>query len=369
MAKITSIVGLVFILMSGNLMAGDDDNVKITGDFRYRHEIIDVEDKDVRNRERIRARLYLEGKINDQARAVVGISSGSSDPVSNNQTLTGAFSSKSLLVDLAYFEIKPEAIKGLKVLGGKMKNPFFKPAKSELIWDSDIRQEGAKAHFMHRADNLSINALGSGLWIEERKDNVNSYLAGGQLYGTYHLDDKAGNVTIGGSYFKYGNIEGFGLFHDEDDSFGNSFVYDTTDGDSTKVYANEYELLQLFGAFTYKFDEIPVTVLGDFVTNTAADSLNTGWLAGLRIGKIKELASLEFRYIYRNVEKDAVVGIFADSDFRGGGTDAKGHEIGAGIGLMKNTAFAVTYFNNQIGLENDNQTNFQRWQIDLKFKF
>jgi hypothetical protein len=69
------------------------------------------------------------------------------------------------------------------------------------------------------------------------------------------------------------------------------------------------------------------------------------------------------------VEKDAVIGTFTDSDFRGGGTDAKGHEIGGSYQLAKNSAINLTYFINEIGLELDDPQDFKRLQADLQLKF
>ena len=149
--------------------------IKINGDFRYRHEIIDKEDSDIRHRQRIRARLNIIGQVSDESKIVMGISSGSDDPVSNNQTLTDAFSSKALLIDLAYFEMSPAAMSGLKLFGGKTKNPFYKPGGSELIWDSDIRQEGVTADYSRELDDFSVKFIGSGLWIQERGSSDDSY--------------------------------------------------------------------------------------------------------------------------------------------------------------------------------------------------
>ena len=89
----------------------------------------------------------------------------------------------------------------------------------------------------------------------------------------------------------------------------------------------------------------------------------------MRVGKAKKTGSWEFRYNYRSIEADAVPGIFADSDFRGGGTDAKGHEIGGAVQLAANTAFKATYFSNEIGLEETETEDFGRLQVDLQFKF
>ena len=157
------------------------------------------------------------------------------------------------------------------------------------------------------------------------------------------------------------SIPGDSRLSDTADSYGN------TVDDSSGRYVFDYELLEIGGEIHYIIEDMPVTVMADYVTNTAADSLNTGWLAGIMIGKTKKAGSWDFRYIYRELKKDAVLGLFTDSDFRGGGTDGKGHEVGASFQLMEKTTFAVTYFYNEIGFENS--LDFQRLQVDLKFKF
>ena len=100
----------------------------------------------------------------------------------------------------------------------------------------------------------------------------------------------------------------------------------------------------------HKIQSTPVHVFGDFVTNTSADSLNTGWLVGFAAGKLKQPGSWMVSYNYRELERDAVVGAFTDSDFRGGGTDGKGHEFAGAVQVAGNTAFEVTYFLDTRGL-------------------
>ena len=347
-------------VLAGSLSAGNSDDIKIKGDLRYRHEMIDEEGSDANHRHRIRARLFIGGKVNDEWTAGVQLATGSDDPVSTNQTLDGAFSSKNLVLDLAYFEYQPELIDGLELLGGKFKNPFYKPGGSELLWDSDFNPEGGAVNFEHRFDNLKIRAVGAGLWIDQRSDGDDSWLASGQLLGSYKASDQM-TLTLGGGFFNYVNTKGFRPFYDPGDPFGNSVDADT-------LYINDYELLELYLESKMTLGEIPVTVMGDYVTNTAADSLETGWLVGVHIGSQKEPGSWTLRYIYREVEKDAVLGTFADSDFRGGGTDARGHEIGGKLQVAKNASFDVTCFINKIGLDQA-ESDFNRLQIDLQLKF
>ena len=367
-----SVFAGILILLSAMFLApvvGAADwweNVKVKGDFRYRHEMINKEDKDVRHRNRIRARLAVEAKVNDEMKTVIQLATGSEDPASTNQTLDNAFTTKNIGLDLAYFEYKPSKLKGLKVVGGKFKNSFFKPGKSELIWDGDLNLEGGAFNYHSEKDNFNFNLTGAGLWIDESSSGDNVSLLAGQGGAILYFNEKKSSVAIGSSYFIYNNIKNHTALYEVDDPKGNS---SETNADDEEIYLNDYELLELFCEVNHKFDKTPVTVMFDYVTNSGADSLNTGWLVGLRVGKAKKPGSWEFRYNYREVEKDAVIGAFADSDFRGGGTNAKGHEIGGAYQLLENTAFKLSYFMNDIGIDQDNTEDFQRLQVDLQLKF
>lgn len=341
------------------------ENTRIKGDLRYRHEIIDEQpenvDNDARNRQRIRARIGIEGRVNDDAKVGIQLATGSDDPVSTNQTLDHGFSTKNLMLDLAYLSITPANIDGLRITGGKFSNPFFKPGKSELLWDSDLNPEGGVVNYTRDFEQMTATLIGAGLWIEERSSDVNSWMGAVQGLLELHLDEKKTDLAVGGALFSYSNSRGFEPFFDGQ-PMGN-----TVDSDGN--YANDYELIEAYAEAAREIENIPVTIMGDFVTNSAADSLGTGWLVGLRIGEAKKPGTWHLRYNYREVEKDAVVGTFTDSDFRGGGTDARGHEMGGTYEVAENLAFSITYFINTIGLEEALKTDFRRLQVDLQAKF
>lgn len=345
------------------------ENVKVKGDLRYRHEMIDTEHKDARHRHRVRARLGIYGTVSEYTHVGIQLATGSDDPVSTNQTLDGAFSTKRVGVDLAYFEATHPELKGIKVKGGKFKNPFYKPGKSELVWDSDWNPEGGVLHYTKKSDKAAFTLTAAGLWIDERSSGDDSWLGALQGVVQFHSNEENTSFAFGGSIFDYTGAKGFTPFFDGEEPMGNSVVVIDDDGEEILHYANDYEILEVFGEVSHKFEKFPVTAMFDYVNNSGADSLNTGWLIGLRAGKAKKPGSWAFRYIYRNVEADAVVGMFTDSDFRGGGTDAKGHELGGSLQLADKTTFSLSYFFNEIGLEADETTDFKRLQADLQLKF
>jgi len=356
-------------MIAGTVVAGEwHENVKVKGDFRYRHEMIDKEGKDARNRHRLRARVGIEGKVSEYTTVMVQMATGSDDPVSTNQTLDDAFSSKDFRLDLAYLKTKHHSLPGVTIIGGKFKNPFFKPGESELIWDSDWNPEGGVLKYDRSFDEISMTLIGSGLWIDERSSGDDSWLGAVQAVLRYDISDNGTSLALGGGYFQYVNAKICSPFFDASEPAGNTYDSVMVDDEYEYVYYNDYELVELFAEATHVVDGIPITVMGDFVTNTAADFLDTGWLVGVRLGKTKKQGSWAFRYNYREVEKDAVVGAYTDSDFRGGGTDAKGHEFGGGYQLAGNTTFNVSYFISTIGLDAA-ETDFNRLQVDLQLKF
>jgi hypothetical protein len=337
------------------------EKIKLSGDLRYRHETIDKECEPIRHRHRIRARIGIEGRVNSSTIVKMQFATGSDNPVSTNQSLGDGFSSKNVRLDLAYIKVTHDAVPGLTVQGGKFENPFFKPGRSELLWDSDLNPEGGVAGFSVDSRNASLRVIGAGLYIEERKADEDSWMAAAQGVFEYNLNDQKSSVAFGCGFYDYENAADHEPFFDGE-PMGN--MVDVSSGH----YVNNFRLLEWSGEFTHQFGAIPVVVMGDYVTNTAADSLDNGWLTGIRIGKAKENLSWACRYIYREVEPDAVVGTFTDSDFRGGGTDANGHEIGGSMQLARNTTFNVTYFMNRINPDKEN-LDFRRLQVDLQLKF
>jgi hypothetical protein len=271
-------------------------------------------------------------------------------------------------VDLAYFDyhpIKKSSNCQLNIIGGKMKTPYRVMSKSELLWDPDLRPEGGAILFSRDTEALEIFSSVGGFYIKERSGNTSgspsadSGMIGGQVGVTVPISDLS--ITAGSGYYDYINVQGYGSFFD--DLGGNT-------PDVNGNYMEDFDILEYFAEVGFDAAELPVAVFGNYATNTAATGSDTAYLAGVKLGKAKDPGTWQFRYQYKLVEADSVLGIFTDSDFGGGGTDSKGHEFNLGYAVMKNWVIAVTYFDNDVNISDpSNKQDYERIQVDLKFKF
>lgn len=386
-AKRGRFLNAILFALSGVLLAVPalEAQVTVKGDARYRFEYF-MEGKNTdtlqgadttttRYRNRIRARVGVEAKISDDLKAYVGLATGGIDPVSTNQTFDDAFSTKAIGLDLAYFEWKPSFVPGLNLSGGKVKKPWV--MVGDLVWDGDLNPEGMFLSYTPTFGALSPFLSGTYFWVDETSgDNEDVFLYTGQL-GTRVALDKAVGFMLGGSYITYTNIQGHKWLYD-DKGFGNTegedMVIDTLTGDTSyvknKTFAYGYDVLDIIGEFGVRIGTFPVSLYGNYVMNTAADENNTGMMFGLRLGKASDPGSFEFEANYRMLEKDAVIGAFTDSDFRGGGTDGSGFKFSAKY-QFKNFQPALTVFYNTKGLGDGvgDQLPYTRIQADVNFKF
>jgi hypothetical protein len=326
------------------------DDIKLKGDFRYRHESFDIEGRDDRHRQRIRARTELSAKVNDTVSVGFGLATGGLDPISTNQTLGDGSSSKNVVLDLAYAKWATP-IEGLTVQGGKFKNPFHRAGGNGLLWDGDLRPEGAGATYTN--DIYFANALG--LFIDEDSSGEDAFLIGGQFGVNSDLAD--GKLLAGIGYYNFTDTEGRDVFFDGD-SQGNLVNPDGT-------YVSGFELIEGFAEYAFMVNDSKVTLFADYVQNLDADDFDTGYALGVKVKQNAWSAG----WAYQDLEADAVIGTFTDSDFIGGGTDGKGHILQAGYSLTKSIGLKGTLFLNDRNVDFGAEEDFKRLMLDISFKY
>jgi len=238
--------------------------------------------------------------------------------------------------------------------------------KNQLVWDSDLNPEGiaAKIHKpLSNGDQLFVN--GGGFWVDESSSGADTSLWGAQTYIKRDMNNS--DYVLGGtSYLNYGNLEGRTELNRTWGASTPSFFGNTSSG---SVYKDDYDIFELFGEYGFKYSSLPTAVFASWVRNVAATtSEDTGWLIGGKLNKAVEPGSWEFSYDYRELDADAVVGGFNESDFVESRTNVRGHKFGFKYQLAMNVQSNFNYFH----LENtasSRDLDFRRFLADLVLKF
>lgn len=353
-------------LMNKTTASAWAEKVQLQGDFRFRYEYIDQEDRDSRTRWRIRARPLLVAKPIPELEAGFGLRSGSDNsPVATNQTLGGGSTSKDVWIDLAYATYTGAT--NTTMSAGKMVNPFYSVAKSHLIYDGDFRPEGMAVGWTDK--NKMFFALANYTWIESDSatagaDGDHTYGIPGVQFGVNLVPFEGTTLTAAAAYLDVPTEGRPSIYNGEFQ--GNSFV---NVGDEA-FYEYNYEVANASLAFGFSAFDLPLSVYGDYIQNQDADDLDTGYMAGIRLGSARKKASWQVAYQYQELEADATLGAMTDADFGGGGTDVKGSVITGQYMITDNWyAGSTYYFDQKQGVDLGKNASYSRFQIDTGVKY
>ena len=100
-----------------------------------------------------------------------------------------------------------------------------------------------------------------------------------------------------------------------------------------------------------------------------AEEADTGFALGASLGEVTGPRTWRFGYAYQDLEADAVIGTFTDSDWAGGGTDGTGHVVEFNYGFRERLVFGFRYFLNERGADAGNEHDYNRLQADVLFNY
>ena len=333
------------------------EKLRLFGDVRYRHEAINDDYKDFRNRHRVRARANIAADLSENTSMALGFSSGGISNDSGNQTFDDGFYRKPLGIDLAYFDWG--LTDSLNLVGGKMSNPFFRPGGHHLIYDSDLRPEGLALRY----SSGRFFANSSAFWAEERSSDVDSMLLGLQAGYRGTVGDGI-DLTAGASYYETTNTKGFSpLFP----TIGQGSQGNQVDADGNYLYG--FEEIELFAELSFELGGEPVRVFADYVTNTAADAYEDGYAFGGTYRQLSNPGDWMMGYVYQDLGANSVVGAYTDSDFGGGTSDSSGHTVSAGYRFVGGWSFNVRYVIGDRGKAAGQLRDYNRLMADLYFQY
>lgn len=389
---------------TADVVAQEKTRLSFAGDLRYRNESFDVQYVERnRQRDRIRARINANFRVNDTMTGQLGISTGSTDPRSGNQTLTDQNSRKDFDLDVAYVTWAPNA--KWKVTAGKQRYPWQR--SGSLFFDNDVNPEGIAVNFA--TGNFFAGTFYD--WLAERAlsfnnvttgTNTDSIMFGGQVGYRIPISD-ATRLTVAATYFDFNGVQGYNPLFGAS-SFGNTTVAGVANGCSrtlaagTQCLLSDYDITEVFADLTTTVGGRPLRLFADYAQNgaaemnaTAQDELDTAYAVGVSYGAASAVkGTWEFGVLYQQIEKDALFGQLLDSDFGDGNTDTKGFVLRGGYTLARNWTLNGTLFLNDLAndvaqqgivvfnsasppptrtINNVFDRDYKRLQLDLNFRF
>jgi hypothetical protein len=336
--------------------------VKVSGDVRVRQEFRDSDDKGVeKSRQRIRARIAVGAKINDDVDAGFRLVT-SGGTTSANKDLGDSFGGKNVYFDRAYIDWHPEFANGAHLIVGKMKMQWYRI--TDNVWDSDVNPEGILGKYSHQAGPVKLTGTagyflidGENIGKDSFSDDMNMYHYG--ISGAIKFNN-AVKASLGFNSYLYNGTEG-----NDDGGFDLGIKGNTT---------SDFKLYEVAGKVDIKMGVLPIKLYGSYVVNAAdmdtaqQEDQDTAWLAGIGT----KWNAFKLDYNYRDTQANAVVDAFNDSDFNDGSTSSRGHKIKLGYNISKNFAASLAYMAaEEYGARalNSGRNDRDTFQIDLKAKF
>lgn len=354
--------------------------MKLRGDVRLRYQFNDNRNKTCnQHRGRYRLRFFVDAKVNDKVYTGFGFASGSSaDPRSTNQTFGDNFGKKNLYIDYVFAEYNANDY--LAFTAGRTKNPLW--MTHDMLWDTDVNMEGLSARL-----NLPLNYnwqlfTNAGFMIlnESANDPQDPYLLFAQPGLSWHDSDgiydfKVGAVVYAFRHQKHSAV----LAHRPSVADGYQQANTLVSGKYKYGYdaiTPEFEFnanimdpitMPVLGLFGYE-----VTYAGLFGSQVKAlghGKNSEGWLAGVKLGqrKVEDAGQWQLRWSLRRLEKNAWLDSYPDSDFYGGSVGVKGSEVLLTLGLMRDFALDLDYY--QAAAIGGSLKSERLFQADINLKF
>ena len=336
------------------------DRFHAKGDMRLRYETIEKgEGASASNkyRTRYRFRYNLNVDITDNILLETAISSGRYNPTSGNVTFKDDDNWADYFVDELKLDIADikYSFGDSWIRAGKSAHHIYRPIKTQLIWDNDIRLEGVNYGYKDGSNTIRVGVnrvhRESGYKIG---DDINIFI--GQYVNTQKLG--SAKLNLGGGYYYYDGVKG-NTVQSKNGFKGNSNV--------GGLYTEDYGILEAFGELKYK-DVMgkPFKTALTLAYNTLADDDNFGYDISVEYGATKKVGDWKAAATYRDIDKDAVYGAHNDSDFSGGGTDSNGYYIKGKYKFAKNVDLGAWLNWSKL---TDAETDYHRVQLDAILKF
>lgn len=290
-----------------------------SGDIRLRYEGFFKEGVADRNRERVRLRFNMTGKISDEFSGGFSLATGNFvDPVSTNQSLgdssNGPFlNRKTIGIDKAFVSYKPTFAKSLKLDAGKFSFPWY---RTSMTFDGDLNPEGfaQTLSFDIASSTLkSITIVGFQLPLYEVSGGPDSFMLGGQIQTQFQLGSKT-KLGLYGAGINFPRMSQIATHLANSAKYSANTNTNTTQAGVIKSNFAYFDMIMKLDMDTHP--RFPTTIVFNFVNNVRGPKERSGYYTEVAVGKQKDAKDLQFGYTLFRIEKDAAIYAFNDSDLR-----------------------------------------------------
>lgn len=304
---------LVTILFLINPVIGEDEfpKGKISGDFRIRSEFDTNRSNDREDRERGRLRLRLKavGDLNHQLSGGIQIRSGDShNPVAANYSFYNSLAENEafgIVLDQIWLSYKFNKDTSLTI--GKTPLQFnSKTSMGKLIWDSDYSPVGICV--AHKVDNETSYRFGS--YVLERDGNAIALIG--------ELDKNISNdLSIEFYVLKMLNLS------------EEAFLYNrgNIENKDTHNFESRFFIISPTINYNSSIGDIPILYSAQYIQNLQSANNGLGYALGFTAGHNKKARDLSGYYRYQYIEQDAVYSPITQDDFPAS-VNFKGHLAG-----------------------------------------
>lgn len=337
---------------------------RFSGDIRVRGEGFYQDNTISRNRARLRVRLGVDGKLNDDFIGGIQLATGSlGDPTTTNETLTNGFDRKTFALDRSFITYNPVDNKWLSLTGGKFAYPW---TRTSLTFDPDINPEGfdEKTSFdLHAGGLKNFTAQAFQLLFNENSKGDDSFGLGGSLGATFKagpwtatpsftlIDWRFVDALLSASAFEVQATTTTGGLTVPGEGPGCSAGLDLSavppcafaaNGMTNATFTDASGKAHFLSGFTYAdfilnnqiktgLEKLPLNLLVEYEDNVNAfghpldskGNLITGlgaqgkaYMADVSLGQSKNKNDIQAGYAYWRIEQDAILASWAESDQR-----------------------------------------------------
>ena len=271
------------------------DNIKLSGSVRARYELYCLDNAE-RHRLRVQGKLGVTATINEQFKAGISLV-GDGNATSTNTTLgsTNNFNTINAELDQLYLTYTPKQLGGdMDISFGKFQYPWWTPAKTELVWDGDLKPEGVNLNIKRAVSNELLLFGNVGLFILQQNNPVTD-------------DNMLGTAQVGATYkFKVAEMPaavkgavGFYYFDGMDEVAGTA--------------PENWHVVNVGLEANLTAENFVFGVVSDFALNVGAE--NTAEDTGVLVGVTVKNGKWKGRLSYHISEEYAVHGDYASPDF------------------------------------------------------